>query len=171
VTDAILQTIVSEYTREAGVRQLERELGSCCARRRQHRFRQAPGSVTVDVEVVRDALGRQAFYRSRRSAPQSRALQPASRSPERRDVPVRRATSMKGKQDSCSPASWATVMKESARIALPTSAHTPTSSGSRRLVRTIARSTSRAGGAIQRTARARDHECHRDRVACSPAAP
>ena len=55
--------VVSEYTREAGVRQLERELGTVL---RKTATRIASGEVEapvdVDVDVVRDALGRQKFF-------------------------------------------------------------------------------------------------------------
>src|SRR5918911_1077394 len=54
---------VSEYTREAGVRQLERELGKLL---RKTATRIASGDVeapvTIDLEAVRDALGRQKFW-------------------------------------------------------------------------------------------------------------
>jgi ATP-dependent Lon protease len=63
VSDETIQVVVSEYTREAGVRQLERELGTIL---RKTATRIAAGQVEapveVDVEVVRDALGRQKFF-------------------------------------------------------------------------------------------------------------
>jgi ATP-dependent Lon protease len=64
VADDALETVISEYTREAGVRQLERELGSILrktATRIVSGVVEAP--VEVDVEAVRDALGRQKFWR------------------------------------------------------------------------------------------------------------
>ena len=64
VADEVLETVISEYTREAGVRQLERELGKVL---RKTATRIASGTaeapVPVNIEVVRDALGRQRFYR------------------------------------------------------------------------------------------------------------
>jgi len=63
ISDDVLKTIVSEYTREAGVRQLERELGTAL---RKTATRIASGKaeapVAVDIEAVRDALGKQRFY-------------------------------------------------------------------------------------------------------------
>src|SRR5438876_8840500 len=63
ITDETIQVVVSEYTREAGVRQLERELGTIL---RKTATRIAAGQVEapveVDVDVVRDALGRQKFF-------------------------------------------------------------------------------------------------------------
>ena len=64
VSDPVLETVISEYTREAGVRQLERELGSIL---RKTATRIVSDVVTppvdVDLEGVRDALGRQKFWR------------------------------------------------------------------------------------------------------------
>jgi ATP-dependent Lon protease len=64
VADVVLETVVSDYTREAGVRQLERELGKLL---RKTATRIAAGKVEAPVELtidaVRDALGRQKFYR------------------------------------------------------------------------------------------------------------
>jgi ATP-dependent Lon protease len=63
VTDELLATVVSEYTREAGVRQLERELGTLL-RKTATRIAsgQATAPVVVDLELVRDALGRQKVF-------------------------------------------------------------------------------------------------------------
>jgi ATP-dependent Lon protease len=63
ISDEILKTIASEYTREAGVRNLERELGTVLrktATRIASAKAQAP--VKIDLEVVRDALGRQKVF-------------------------------------------------------------------------------------------------------------
>jgi ATP-dependent Lon protease len=63
VTDDALRRIVSDYTREAGVRNLERELGKAL---RKVATRLASGDatapVTIDVDDVKDVLGRQRFF-------------------------------------------------------------------------------------------------------------
>ncbi|HWC32731.1 MAG TPA: AAA family ATPase, partial [Actinomycetota bacterium] len=63
VADDVLRLVIAEYTREAGVRQLERELGTLL---RKTATRIASGAVETPVEVtvgvVRDALGRQKFW-------------------------------------------------------------------------------------------------------------
>src|SRR5881409_3129810 len=60
VADDVIQLVVSEYTREAGVRQLERELGKML---RKTATKIASGTVeppiAIDGPAVRDALGRQ----------------------------------------------------------------------------------------------------------------
>jgi ATP-dependent Lon protease len=63
IDDATLQLIVSEYTREAGVRQLERELGTLL-RKTATRIAsdQAVAPVVVDAAAVREALGRQKVF-------------------------------------------------------------------------------------------------------------
>ena len=63
ISDDVLQTLVTEYTREAGVRGLERELGTLL---RKTATKIASGAATVpvaiEVEDVRQALGRQRFF-------------------------------------------------------------------------------------------------------------
>jgi ATP-dependent Lon protease len=63
VSDEVLRMIVAEYTREAGVRNLERELGTVL---RKTATRIVSGDVEppveIDLETVRDALGRQKFF-------------------------------------------------------------------------------------------------------------
>jgi ATP-dependent Lon protease len=64
ISDDVLETVISEYTREAGVRQLERELGSILRKTATKLVsNEAKAPVEVDVEAVRDALGRQKFFR------------------------------------------------------------------------------------------------------------
>jgi ATP-dependent Lon protease len=59
----VLGTLVTEYTREAGVRQLERELGTLL---RKTATKLAAGKieapVAIDLDAVRDSLGRQKFF-------------------------------------------------------------------------------------------------------------
>jgi ATP-dependent Lon protease len=63
VEDGILRTVISEYTREAGVRQLERELGKVL-RKTATRIAtdESITPVDVDLDAVRDALGRQKVF-------------------------------------------------------------------------------------------------------------
>ncbi len=63
ISDEVLRTIISEYTREAGVRNLERELGTVL-RKTATKIAAGDGRTPVDVdpEAVRDALGRQRFF-------------------------------------------------------------------------------------------------------------
>src|ERR1700749_4058550 len=55
ISDEVLEQLVSEYTREAGVRGLERELGKLL-RKTATRIasKKATAPVTVDVDAVRD---------------------------------------------------------------------------------------------------------------------
>jgi ATP-dependent Lon protease len=63
VSDTILRTVVSEYTREAGVRGLERELGTLLRKTAtQIASAKAIAPVLVDIDLVRDALGRQKVF-------------------------------------------------------------------------------------------------------------
>jgi ATP-dependent Lon protease len=63
ISDELLQTVVTEHTREAGVRQLERELGTLL---RKTATKIAAGSVqapvTIDPDALREALGRQKHF-------------------------------------------------------------------------------------------------------------
>jgi ATP-dependent Lon protease len=63
VTDDLLKTIIAEYTREAGVRNLERELGTLL---RKTATKLASGEIEppieITLEMVREALGRQRFF-------------------------------------------------------------------------------------------------------------
>jgi len=68
ISDEILRTIISEYTREAGVRSLERELGTVLRKTAtriasgQSKSKAKKTPVKIDLEVVRDALGRQKVF-------------------------------------------------------------------------------------------------------------
>jgi ATP-dependent Lon protease len=63
VSDDILRTVVREYTREAGVRQLERELGTLLRKTATNiAAEKVAAPVTIDLDGVRDALGRQKVF-------------------------------------------------------------------------------------------------------------
>ncbi len=120
LSDEVLSTIVTEYTREAGVRQLERELGKLLRKTATQivsNARQAP--VTVDIELVRVALGRQRFFQesAERTAVPGVATGLAVTGTGG-DVLFVEATQMKGKDGLVLTGQLGDVMKESARIAL-----------------------------------------------------
>jgi len=120
VSDDVLETVISEYTREAGVRQLERELGKVLrktATRIASNATEAP--VAVDVDVVRDALGRQRFYReaAERTAVPGVATGLAVTGVGG-DVLFVEATSVPGGEKLVLTGQLGDVMKESAQIAL-----------------------------------------------------
>ena len=64
VSEDVLQTVVTEYTREAGVRQLERELGRLLRKTatRIASGETSDGPITIDQTAMRDALGKQKFF-------------------------------------------------------------------------------------------------------------
>jgi ATP-dependent Lon protease len=123
IPDEVLTLIISEYTREAGVRQLERELGKVL---RKTATRIASGKpkapIAIDVDAVRDALGRQKFFQesAARTAVPGVATGLAVTGAGG-DVLFVEATTMKGQSPSGSlelTGQLGDVMKESARIAL-----------------------------------------------------
>jgi ATP-dependent Lon protease len=120
VDDDVIELVVSEYTREAGVRQLERELGKIL---RKTATKIASGAVEppvgVEVDVVRDALGRQKFFQeaAERTAVPGVATGLAVTGTGG-DVLFVEATAMDGGNDLLLTGQLGDVMKESARIAL-----------------------------------------------------
>jgi ATP-dependent Lon protease len=120
IADELLRTVVTEYTREAGVRNLERELGTLL---RKIATRLASGEATapvvLDLGAVRDGLGRQRFWQeaAERTAVPGVATGLAY-TPTGGDVLFVEATSMRGKDDFVLTGQLGDVMKESARIAL-----------------------------------------------------
>jgi ATP-dependent Lon protease len=120
VSDELLTQVVMEYTREAGVRNLERELGTIL---RKTATSIASGKAEAPVEiteaVIRDALGRQKVW-------QEAALRTAvpgvatglAVTGVGGDVLFIEATGMKGKDGLVLTGQLGDVMKESARIAL-----------------------------------------------------
>jgi len=120
ITDELLEVVVSEYTREAGVRQLERELGKLLRKTAtQIASAKVEAPVSVTLDTVRDALGRQRFYQeaAERTAVPGVATGLAVTGTGG-DVLFVEATTMQGRDDLVLTGQLGDVMKESARIAL-----------------------------------------------------
>ncbi|HEY2259637.1 MAG TPA: S16 family serine protease, partial [Solirubrobacteraceae bacterium] len=120
ISDELLTTVTTEYTREAGVRQLERDLGTLL-RKTATRIasNQTTAPVTLDLEQVRDALGRQRHFQESaiRTAVPGVATGLAVTGAGG-DVLFVEATGMPGKPGLTLTGQLGDVMKESAQIAL-----------------------------------------------------
>jgi ATP-dependent Lon protease len=120
IADDVLRLIVTDYTREAGVRQLERELGSLLRKTATHvASAEPPSPVTIDRDVVRAALGRAKFLHEAavRTAVPGVATGLAVTGIGG-DVLFVEAASMAGQNGLVLTGQLGDVMKESARIAL-----------------------------------------------------
>jgi ATP-dependent Lon protease len=119
-SDEILRSVIAEYTREAGVRQLERELGKLL---RGAATRIAAGDaetpIVLDADAVHEALGRQRFFQEsveRTAIPGVSTGLAVTGSGG--DVLFIEATAMEGDKGLVLTGQLGDVMKESARIAL-----------------------------------------------------
>ncbi len=122
IADDVLRTVVTEYTREAGVRGLERELGKLLrktATKIASGETDGDGPVAIDEDEVRTALGRQRHFQE---AAERTALPGVatglSVTGAGGDVLFIETTGMDGKDDFVLTGQLGDVMKESARIAL-----------------------------------------------------
>jgi ATP-dependent Lon protease len=120
IDETVLRTVVTDYTREAGVRQLERELGTIL---RKTATRLAAGTavppIVLDDAVVREALGRPKFFQeaSARTAVPGVATGLAVTAVGG-DVLFVEAADIPGDEGLVLTGQLGDVMKESARIAL-----------------------------------------------------
>jgi ATP-dependent Lon protease len=118
--DPVLRLIVTDYTREAGVRQLEREIGTLL-RKTASRIASSPedAPIAIDSATVRDALGRPRFLHEaavRTSVPG--VATGLAVTGVGGDVLFVEAASMPGAGGLVLTGQLGDVMKESARIAL-----------------------------------------------------
>ena len=120
-TDEAVETVIRSYTREAGVRNLEREIGSICRKVVTQIAEGKTDHVTIGPELVREHLGRPKFYHTEEIATRTSLPGVAtglSWTPVGGEVLFIEATSMPGNKGFQLTGSLGDVMQESAKAAL-----------------------------------------------------
>jgi ATP-dependent Lon protease len=117
--DGAIRAIISEYTREAGLRNLEREVATICRSCAKEYARGNREAVTVTREMLKSFLGPVKFFAevAERTAVPGVATGLAW-TPTGGDIIFVEATKMKGKKSLILTGSLGDVMKESAQAAL-----------------------------------------------------
>src|SRR2546422_6682994 len=119
VTDAALREIITSYTREAGVRQLEREIGKLGRKVARKIAVGEAARVTVDAPDVADLIGRPRVHPERMArGDQICVATGVYYTPVGGDIMFVEASVMRGKGDLVLTGQLGDVMKESARAAL-----------------------------------------------------
>jgi ATP-dependent Lon protease len=118
--DAALKAIVEEYTREAGVRNLERQIGTICRKvAREVAEGKAKRKVRVSAKRAREVLGRRrVFAEQRRRTKDPGVATGLAWTPTGGDVLFIEATAMPGSGKLTITGQLGDVMKESAQAAL-----------------------------------------------------
>jgi ATP-dependent Lon protease len=119
-SDAALKAIIEEYTREAGVRNLEREIGAICRKvAREVAEGKAKGKVRISARKARELLGRRrVFAEQRRRTKDPGVATGLAWTPTGGDVLFIEATAMPGSGQLTITGQLGEVMKESAQAAL-----------------------------------------------------
>ncbi len=119
-SDAGLRTIITGYTREAGVRALEREIGNVCRKvARQVAEGKARRKLTVSEPRVRELLGKRRFHsETRRRTARPGVATGLAWTPVGGEVLFVEATAMPGKGGLTITGQIGDVMRESAQAAL-----------------------------------------------------
>jgi ATP-dependent Lon protease len=119
-SDAALRVVISDYTREAGVRQLEREVGTICRKvARQVAEGSVKRKVTITEPRVRSALGKRKFFsETRRRTARPGVATGLAWTPVGGEVLFIEATAMPGTGRLTITGQLGDVMRESAQAAL-----------------------------------------------------
>jgi ATP-dependent Lon protease len=120
-TDEALAKIIRSYTREAGVRNLEREIGAVCRKVVTRISEGKESSVEVTAERVKEFLGREKYFDTEEIAERTSIPGVATGlawTPVGGDILFIEATSMPGSKGFQLTGSLGNVMQESARAAL-----------------------------------------------------
>jgi ATP-dependent Lon protease len=120
ITDAALRTVIRGYTREAGVRNLEREIGALCRKAARRRAEGNEAPLVITPEVVVEMLGAPTFMDEEM---EERTKEPGvaiglAWTPAGGDVLFIEASRMAGTGSLTLTGQLGEVMKESARAAL-----------------------------------------------------
>jgi ATP-dependent Lon protease len=119
-SDAALKAIAEEYTREAGVRNLEREIGTVCRKvAREIAEGNVKGKQTISAKRVRELLGRRRFFsETRRRTKDPGVATGLAWTPVGGEVLFVEATAMEGSGKLTITGQLGDVMRESAEAAL-----------------------------------------------------
>jgi ATP-dependent Lon protease len=119
-SNAALKAITEEYTREAGVRNVEREIGSVCRKvAREIAEGKAKGKQTISAKRVRELLGRRRFFsETRRRTKDPGVATGLAWTPVGGEVLFVEATAMDGSGKLIITGQLGDVMRESAEAAL-----------------------------------------------------
>jgi ATP-dependent Lon protease len=116
--DDALREIVAGYTRESGVRQLEREIGRIARKVARRIAAEETGDVAVDAAMVRDLLGRAKVHPEKAArADEVGVATGMYYTPVGGDIMFVEASTMRGKGELALTGQLGDVMKESARAA------------------------------------------------------
>jgi ATP-dependent Lon protease len=118
--DAALRAIIEEYTREAGVRELERQIGTICRKTaREVAEGKVDKKVRISAKRARELLGRRrVFAEQRRRTKDPGVATGLAWTPAGGDVLFIEATAMQGSGNLTITGQLGDVMKESAQAAL-----------------------------------------------------
>jgi ATP-dependent Lon protease len=118
ITDEALAEVITSYTRESGVRQLEREIGRLARKVARKLAAKEVQSVTVDREMVDDLLGRPKVHPEKMARQDEVGVATGMYyTPTGGDIMFVEASTMRGKGELVLTGQLGDVMKESARAA------------------------------------------------------
>jgi len=116
--DDAVREIISGYTRESGVRQLEREIGKVARKVARRIAADGASEVTVDREIINDLLGRPKVHPEKAAGTDAIGVATGMYyTPVGGDIMFVEASTMRGKGELVLTGQLGDVMKESARAA------------------------------------------------------
>jgi ATP-dependent Lon protease len=118
ITDGALSEVITSYTRESGVRQLEREIGRLARKVARKIASNEAQSISIDREMVDDLLGRPRVHPEKMAREDEVGVATGMYyTPTGGDIMFVEASTMRGKGELVLTGQLGDVMKESARAA------------------------------------------------------